>query len=98
MTRERAAALPANDWRSKNLITRSPGSRAIWRWSRNCADRRAPRRAPGAVAIAWTLRQPAVTGAIVGFRSPKQVEGPLAAATLRLAPDDIAGIDALTAF
>jgi len=30
---------------------------------------------PGAVAIAWTLRQPAVTGAIVGFRSAEQVEG-----------------------
>jgi aryl-alcohol dehydrogenase-like predicted oxidoreductase len=49
------------------------------------------------VAIAWTLRQPAVTAAIVGFRNPRQVEGLLAAADLRLAPEDIARIDALTA-
>jgi aryl-alcohol dehydrogenase-like predicted oxidoreductase len=48
------------------------------------------------VAIAWTLRQPAVTGAIVGFRSAKQVDGLLAAASLRLTPEEIARIEALT--
>ena len=98
MTRERAAALPANDWRSKNPDYQEP------RLSRNLALVEELRRIgarhgapPGAVAIAWTLRQPAVTGAIVGFRSPKQVDGLLAAAALRLAPEDIARIDALTA-
>jgi len=98
MTRERAAALPASDWRSKNPEYQEP------RLSRNLGLVEELRRIgarhgapPGAVAIAWTLRQPAVTGAIVGFRSPKQVDGLLAAAALRLAPEDIARIDALTA-
>ena len=50
-----------------------------------------------AVAIAWTLRQPAVTGAIVGFRNARQVDGLAAAGSLRLSADEIAHIDGLTA-
>ena len=80
MTRERALALPANDWRSKNPDYQEP------RLSRNLELVEKLRAigarygvSPGAVAIAWTLRQPAVTGAIVGFRSARQVDG-LAAA------------------
>jgi len=42
---------------------------------------------PGAVAIAWTLRNPAVDGAIVGFRRPDQVEPILAAADLEFDDD-----------
>ena len=98
MTRERAMALPANDWRSKNPEYLEP------RLSRNLALVEELRKigarygtSPGAVAIAWTLRHPAVTGAIVGFRSPKQVDGLTAAATLRLTPEEVAAIDALTA-
>ena len=41
-------------------------------------------RPPGQVAIAWTLRNPAVTGAIVGARNAKQVEGNVGAAELHL--------------
>ena len=48
---------------------------------------------PGEVAIAWTLRKPAVTGAIVGARSPKQVEGVIGAATFQLSPDEVREID-----
>src|SRR5437867_13283944 len=40
-------------------------------------------RLPGQVAIAWALRNPAVTGVIVGERTAKQVEGIVDAATLR---------------
>jgi aryl-alcohol dehydrogenase-like predicted oxidoreductase len=97
MTRERAMALPPNDWRSKNLDYRDP------RLSRNLALVEELRKmgarygaSPGAVAIAWTLRHPAVTAAIVGFRNPQQVEGLLNAATLQLAAVEIAGIDTLT--
>lgn len=43
----------------------------------------------GAVAIAWTLTFPGVTGAIVGARSPKQVDGWIPAATLTLSDDDL---------
>ena len=49
---------------------------------------------PAAVAVAWTLCFPAVTGAIVGARSPGQVDGWLPAATLELDGDDLAEIAA----
>ncbi len=98
MTRERALNLPANDWRSKNPEYQEP------RLTQNLALVEELRKigarygtSPGAVAIAWTLRQPAVTGAIVGFRSPRQVDGLRAAAGLRLSGEEIATIDGLTA-
>jgi aryl-alcohol dehydrogenase-like predicted oxidoreductase len=98
MTRERATNLPASDWRSKNPEYQEP------RLTQNLALVEELRKigarygtSPGAVAIAWTLRQPAVTGAIVGFRSPGQVDGLRAAASLRLTSEEIATIDGLTA-
>src|SRR5215469_14743956 len=45
-------------------------------------------KSPGEVAIAWTLRRPEVTGAIVGMRSPKQVDGIVGAAEFRLSEDE----------
>jgi aryl-alcohol dehydrogenase-like predicted oxidoreductase len=48
------------------------------------------------VAVAWTLRDPVVTGAIVGFRWPAQVDDLLAAAQLRLTDQDLAELDAAT--
>ena len=47
---------------------------------------------PGAVAVAWTLRNPAVNGAIAGFRRPEQVDPIVAAANLTLDKQDIATI------
>jgi aryl-alcohol dehydrogenase-like predicted oxidoreductase len=47
---------------------------------------------PGAVAVAWTLRNPAVNGAIAGFRRPEQVDPIVAAANLTLDKNDIATI------
>src|SRR2546427_75841 len=65
MTRERAAALPADDFRSRNPEFREP------RLSKNLELVERLRqvgarhgRAPGEVAIAWTLRHPAITGSI----------------------------------
>ena len=49
---------------------------------------------PAAVAVAWTLAFPGVTGAIVGARSPRQVDGWLPAASLELKDDDLADIAA----
>jgi aryl-alcohol dehydrogenase-like predicted oxidoreductase len=49
---------------------------------------------PAAVAVAWTLSFPGVTGAIVGARQPQQVEGWLPAAALELKEDDLADIAA----
>jgi aryl-alcohol dehydrogenase-like predicted oxidoreductase len=47
----------------------------------------------GEVAIAWTLGHPAVTGAIVGARSAKQVEGVMRAGDFRLTEEEIAVIE-----
>jgi len=49
---------------------------------------------PAAIAIAWTLSFPGVTRAIVGARSPRQVDGWLPAANLELKEDDLADIAA----
>jgi aryl-alcohol dehydrogenase-like predicted oxidoreductase len=46
----------------------------------------------GAVAVAWTLRNSAVNGAIAGFRRPEQVDPIMAAANLTLDKHDIATI------
>lgn len=48
---------------------------------------------PGTVAVAWTLRNPAVNGVIVGFRAPARVDPVLAAANLELTEDDLATIE-----
>ena len=94
MTRERVAALPPDDWRRNSREFQEP------RLSRNLALVEHLRaigarhgRSPGEVAIAWTLRHPAVTGAIVGARRPEQVDGFIHAATFRLSADEIAEIE-----
>jgi len=94
MTRERAASLPESDWRSRDVEFKDP------RLSRNLALVERLRevgervqRPPGQVAIAWVLRNPAVTGAIVGARNATQVEGNVDAATLRLTKKEIAEIE-----
>jgi len=95
MTRERAAALPANDWRSRNPELQEPkltGNLALVEVLRAIGARHGA--SPGAVAVAWTLRHPGVTGAIVGFRNAGQVDGIIAAGTFRLSQEEIAEIEA----
>jgi aryl-alcohol dehydrogenase-like predicted oxidoreductase len=89
MTAERAAALPEDDWRRRTPEFQEP------RLSKNLAFVEVLRRvgarhgaSPGAVAVAWTLRNPAVTAAIVGFRRPQQVEEMVGAAELQLTDAD----------
>ncbi|HXI95858.1 MAG TPA: aldo/keto reductase, partial [Candidatus Acidoferrum sp.] len=48
---------------------------------------------PGAVAVAWTLHNSAVDGAITGFRRPAQVAPVVAAAGLELTGADVAEIE-----
>lgn len=95
MTPERAAALPADDWRRQNPEFQPP------RLARNLRLVEVLRaigarhgRSPGEVAIAWTLRHPAITGAIVGARSAEQVDGFIGAAGLTLTSQDVGEIDA----
>jgi aryl-alcohol dehydrogenase-like predicted oxidoreductase len=94
MTRERAAKLPASDWRSRDIEFKDPKlskNLALVERLRRVGQRYG--RPPGQVAIAWTLRNAAVTGAIVGARNAKQVEGTVGAADLRLSRDDLAEIE-----
>ena len=91
MTRERAAALPADDFRSKNPEFREPRlSKNIDLVERLRKVGARHGRNPGEVAIAWVLSNPAVTGAIVGARNAKQAEGVMRAGELKLSPEEIA--------
>ncbi|MDE1171207.1 MAG: aldo/keto reductase [Verrucomicrobium sp.] len=94
VTRERAAAFPANDWRSRNPEFQEPKlSENLARVERLKKVGARHGRSAGEVAIAWVLRDPVVTGAIVGARSPEQVEGVVGAAGLKLAAEEIAEIE-----
>jgi aryl-alcohol dehydrogenase-like predicted oxidoreductase len=94
MTRERLAGLPEDDWRKHDARFQEPGfSRdlALVERMRTVAERRGA--SVGAVAVAWTLRNPAVDGAIVGFRRPDQVDPIVGAANLDLTDDDVMEIE-----
>jgi aryl-alcohol dehydrogenase-like predicted oxidoreductase len=93
MTAERIAALPDNDWRKHDPRFQEPElsrNLAIVARLQTVAERHGT--TPGAIAVAWTLRNPAVHGSIVGFRRPDQVEPLLAAGTIELTDDDLATI------
>ncbi|HKD60303.1 MAG TPA: aldo/keto reductase [Terracidiphilus sp.] len=89
MTSERVAAFPPDDWRRRAIEFNEP------RLSRNLRLVELLREIgkqhnvePGVVAVAWTLYHPAVTAAIVGGRSPQQVEGIASALRFRLSADE----------
>ena len=90
MTRERVATFPEDDFRKRALNFQEP------HLSRNLELAELMKkigarhnRSAGEVAIAWALRHPAVTGAIVGFRSPEQVAGVLGAMEFRLTSKEL---------
>src|ERR1700693_1355179 len=90
MTRERAASLPKDDWRRGHPDFTEPNlsfNLALVALLRTIAKRH--NRSVGEVAIAWTLRHPAVTGAIVGARNAKQAEGGMRAGDLHLTEDEV---------
>ena len=95
MTRERIKNLPDDDWRKRNENYIEP------RLTRNLKlvdilieiGKRHGATA-GEAAIAWTLLNPAVTSAIVGMRSPDQVDGVIHAGEINLTPQDIQEIEA----
>ena len=94
-TKERHAALPADDWRrEKNKQFQEP------LFSRNLRLVELLRviggkhgKSPGEVAIAWTLREPAVTAAIVGARKPGQLSELISAASWRLSAAEVSEIE-----
>jgi aryl-alcohol dehydrogenase-like predicted oxidoreductase len=94
MTRERVANFAAEDWRrnlpnfQEPLLSRNL---KLVESLREIGTRHG--RTSGEVAIAWTLKNPAVTGAIVGFRSVKQVSGIIGSAEFLLLPSEMAEIE-----
>jgi aryl-alcohol dehydrogenase-like predicted oxidoreductase len=94
MTRERLAALPRNDWRNRNDQFKEPKlSENLKVVERLRAIGSRHGRSPGETAIAWTLNNPAVTGAIVGARNAKQVDGIIGAMDFRLTPQEVAEVE-----
>jgi aryl-alcohol dehydrogenase-like predicted oxidoreductase len=94
MTRERIAAMPEDDWRKRSANFQEPaltGNLRLVEALRAIGQRY--NSTPGAVAIAWTLRNPAVTGAIVGIRRAPQVDGVLSAAEIELDTNDLLEIE-----
>jgi aryl-alcohol dehydrogenase-like predicted oxidoreductase len=95
-TKERAASLPANDWRSRNgeftgeKLARNLQVAAAIQGVANRYNVSA-----ASVAVAWTLAWPGVTAAIVGARSPAQVDGWRDAAWLELTKADMDEIGAV---
>ncbi len=95
MTLERSRNLPADDWRSRSENFREPRLvRHIQLVELLTSIGEAHGRTPGEVAIAWTLRLPVVTAAIVGARNAKQVTGIIGAMDFRLSADEIEQIEA----
>jgi aryl-alcohol dehydrogenase-like predicted oxidoreductase len=89
-TRERAAKLPEDDWRSRSADFTGEGLERNLRLAaalEPVAERHGA--TPAAVSVAWTLAWRGVTGAIVGARSPEQVDGWLPAASLELTAADL---------
>jgi aryl-alcohol dehydrogenase-like predicted oxidoreductase len=90
MTRERIASLPPDDWRSRNCNFQEPllsHNLRLVELLREIGLRHDV--TPGEVAIAWTLNNPAVTGAIVGVRSKEQVMGIIEAGNFRLSATEV---------
>ncbi|WP_163132083.1 aldo/keto reductase [Agarivorans sp. Alg241-V36] len=96
MTAERIAAMGDDDWRKKADYFNEPKlshNLKIVAALQQVAERHQVSAAE--VAIAWTLKHPAITGAIVGMRSPEQADGVIKGANLKLDEQDIALIESV---
>jgi aryl-alcohol dehydrogenase-like predicted oxidoreductase len=90
---DRVTAMAADDWRRRSPQFQSPkleANLALRDAMKPVAARRGV--SVGALAVAWTLAWPGVSGAIVGARSPEQVDGWIGASGLVLDGDDLAAI------
>ncbi len=93
MSRERAANFSLDDWRRQNKEFQEPRLSANLELVELLKRIGALHgRSAGEVAIAWVLRNPAVTGAIVGGRNAVQVEGIIGAGEFRLSGEEIDAI------
>jgi aryl-alcohol dehydrogenase-like predicted oxidoreductase len=97
-TQERVASLPEDDWRRRSPHFQEPqlsANLALIEGLRPIAERNG--RTLSQLAIAWVLRRPELTGAIVGARRPSQIEETVAAGAWKLSKEDIAEMDGLLA-
>ena len=95
MTRERVAAMPEDDFRKRTPNFKEPLLSRHLELAGLLADiGKRHGKTAGETAIAWTLRHPAVTAAIVGMRSAKQVDGVIGAAEFRLSAEEVQEIEA----
>ena len=95
MTRERVENMPADDWRRNNEQFNDPKlsqNLDLVERLREIGERH--EKSPAEIAIAWTLRHPAVSAAIVGGRRPDQVDGIVGAADFRLSESEVEEIEA----
>ena len=95
MTRERIDALPQDDWRRKSDKFKDPRlstNLAMVEVLRDIADQH--RCSVAEAAIAWSLHNPAITGAIVGVRNPDQVVGVVGASDVELTDEDLSVLGA----
>lgn len=94
MTRERIAGMPEDDWRKHDEDFNEPKLSVNLALVERLGEiGRQHGASPGAVAVSWTLQNPAVTGAIVGARKPEQVKDMEKAATIRLPPAEVREIE-----
>jgi aryl-alcohol dehydrogenase-like predicted oxidoreductase len=95
-TPERAAALPESDHRSRDKMFQEPelavNLEVVEGLKRIAAE---AGRTPAQLAIAWVLRRPEVTAAIVGARSPEQIEETVKAGEWELSAEEIDAVEAL---
>jgi aryl-alcohol dehydrogenase-like predicted oxidoreductase len=94
MSKERALNLPPDDWRSRDSDFKEPKlsrNLELVELLREIGNRHG--RTPAEVALAWTLNNPAVTGAIVGLRRADQVQGTIGALNFRLSPEEVSEIE-----
>ena len=97
MSHERFAALPADDFRRNSPFFQEPKLSQNLKLADKLKEIAARHgRTAGEAAIAWTLRHPAVTAAIVGVRNAEQVAGVRGAMEFRLSTDELAEIQQLT--
>ncbi len=89
-SREKVKQMGDNDWRKRSANFQTP------RVEKNIALRDALRpiakrhnTTVSSVAVAWTLAWPGVTGAIVGARSPSQIDGWIYASRVTLTAGDL---------
>ncbi len=98
MSAQRVAAMPSDDWRKKAPEFNEPRLSANLRLVEMLREiGNAHGITPGVVAVAWSLHHPAITAAIVGGRSAKQVEELSPALAFRLSEEEFAKINGFLA-